>query len=186
MGGQQVSGQAGWFADPAGRFDSRYWDGAAWTKAVMRGTVVETDDGEPPSQPAAAAGGLPYPAQPLAGALHAVPVSATDRFTSLSPAEAQARVTQMLAMSGVTIRQSAPGRVDAAVEIKNEPNWIVVVVLLFIWIVPGVIYWYVKSRPATHGISLVFVPAETGTRIAVQADGPALERLAPVMSQLPW
>jgi hypothetical protein len=28
---------AGWYADPAGRFELRYWDGTAWTEHVSRG-----------------------------------------------------------------------------------------------------------------------------------------------------
>jgi uncharacterized protein DUF4328/uncharacterized protein DUF2510 len=32
----------GWYADPGGRFDHRYWDGMAWTEHVSRGGVAET------------------------------------------------------------------------------------------------------------------------------------------------
>jgi hypothetical protein len=32
----------GWYADPGGRFDHRYWDGGAWTEHVSRGGVAET------------------------------------------------------------------------------------------------------------------------------------------------
>lgn len=34
---------AGWYADPAGRFDLRYWDGAQWTEHVARNGHQETD-----------------------------------------------------------------------------------------------------------------------------------------------
>ena len=34
---------AGWYADPAGRFELRYWDGTAWTEHVSRGGQQSTD-----------------------------------------------------------------------------------------------------------------------------------------------
>ena len=36
--------QAGWFTDPAGRHEQRYWDGARWTDAVVT-------DGQPGTDP---------------------------------------------------------------------------------------------------------------------------------------
>jgi hypothetical protein len=32
----------GWYADPGGHYDHRYWDGWAWTEHVSRGGVAET------------------------------------------------------------------------------------------------------------------------------------------------
>jgi hypothetical protein len=32
----------GWYADPGGRYDHRYWDGSAWTEHVSRGGVADT------------------------------------------------------------------------------------------------------------------------------------------------
>jgi hypothetical protein len=32
----------GWYADPSGRYDHRYWDGTAWTEHVSRGGVTDT------------------------------------------------------------------------------------------------------------------------------------------------
>lgn len=34
---------AGWYADPAGRFDLRYWDGNTWTEHVSRAGQQYTD-----------------------------------------------------------------------------------------------------------------------------------------------
>ena len=34
---------AGWYADPSGRFELRYWDGAAWTEHVSRAGQQVTD-----------------------------------------------------------------------------------------------------------------------------------------------
>ncbi len=32
----------GWYADPTGRSEHRYWDGSAWTEHVSRGGVATT------------------------------------------------------------------------------------------------------------------------------------------------
>lgn len=34
---------AGWYADPSGRFELRYWDGNGWTEHVARGGQQSTD-----------------------------------------------------------------------------------------------------------------------------------------------
>lgn len=34
---------AGWYADPSGRYELRYWDGAAWTEHVARSGQQFTD-----------------------------------------------------------------------------------------------------------------------------------------------
>jgi hypothetical protein len=34
---------AGWYHDPAGRYELRYWDGSAWTEHVSRGGQQYTD-----------------------------------------------------------------------------------------------------------------------------------------------
>lgn len=34
---------SGWYADPAGRFELRYWDGSVWTEHVSRGGQQFTD-----------------------------------------------------------------------------------------------------------------------------------------------
>lgn len=38
-----VAAPAGWHADPTGRFEQRYYDGAAWTEHVARGSERATD-----------------------------------------------------------------------------------------------------------------------------------------------
>jgi|HubBroStandDraft_6_1064221.scaffolds.fasta_scaffold84144_2 hypothetical protein len=112
--------------------------------------------------------------------------TAADRFTSLAPDEAQSRIVQMLAIGGITLTENSPGRLVATATVAGEPNWIVVVVLCFLWLVPGVVYWYVKSRPVAHPLAVQLLPAELGTRVALQGDPVALERIAPVLAQLPW
>lgn len=207
MSEQVTSGQAGWHADPAGRYDSRYWDGLRWTRAVIRDGQVDTDPNEEPvlEEPAAAGqagygrtthsaasaatpggGSGPAASSTQPAVISAPGWTAADRFTSLAPDEAQARIVQMLAIGGITLTENSPGRITATVTVDGEPNWIVVVVLCFLWLVPGVVYWYVKSRPVAHPLAMQLLPAELGTRVALQGGPVALARIAPVLAQLPW
>lgn len=41
--GSAGAAPAGWYADPAGRFELRYWDGAQWTEHVSRAGQQYTD-----------------------------------------------------------------------------------------------------------------------------------------------
>jgi hypothetical protein len=40
---QAAAAPAGWYADPAGRFELRYWDGSQWTEHVSRAGQQFTD-----------------------------------------------------------------------------------------------------------------------------------------------
>lgn len=40
---QVSAAPAGWYADPAGRFELRYWDGGTWTEHVSRGGAQFVD-----------------------------------------------------------------------------------------------------------------------------------------------
>jgi hypothetical protein len=42
-GSSAAAAPAGWYADPAGRFELRYWDGDKWTEYVSRGGQQFTD-----------------------------------------------------------------------------------------------------------------------------------------------
>jgi hypothetical protein len=193
-------GQPGWHRDPAGRFDSRYWDGSRWTSAVMRNGQVDTDpreldsaaDGIGPASTTGIGGSVSSTgAAPVASmgpqpAIFAAGWTAADRFTSLAPAEAHARIVQLLPLGGITLTDNSPGRLSAQVSAAEEPNWIVVVALCFLWLLPGLIYWYIKSRPVAHPLVVQLLPAELGTQIKLQGDAVALERIAPVLAQLPW
>lgn len=49
---------AGWWPDPTGRHESRYWEGASWSDSVADGGVQATDQPSWPAPPAAAGLGL--------------------------------------------------------------------------------------------------------------------------------
>ena len=52
---------AGWYADPAGRHEYRYWDGTYWTAGVADGGITATDPLEAPPRPAQQAAFTPTP-----------------------------------------------------------------------------------------------------------------------------
>ena len=37
----------GWYVDPLGRYDSRFWDGVSWTARVRIGSIERLDDALP-------------------------------------------------------------------------------------------------------------------------------------------
>jgi hypothetical protein len=193
MSQQASPGQPGWHDDPAGRFDSRYWDGDGWTRAVIRDGQVEADPDDPPNGGSATRRPAPAYEKGLAGGSAAavmtspgVSVGVADRFTSLAPPEAQGRLVQLLPIGGFTIIDSSPGRLAATVEVAGEPNWVLVVALCLLWLLPGLLYWYVKSRPTPRRLALQMLPVELGTSVSIQGEAAALERVAPILAQLPW
>lgn len=109
-----------------------------------------------------------------------------ERMTSLSAADAQTRVCQALAMAGMPPTQVSQGRVDTTVTIKPEPNNILLVVLIIFCLLPGIIYWYVASRPVHHLVSILLTPTAQGTQVTVQGHPDALAMIGPVVDRLPW
>ena len=182
-------GQAGWFADPMQRFELRYWDGRQWTQAVMRDGTAGTDpDFRPGAPPDVRAAGAPPAAVQRAGPPQpgVVGGSVRERPTSLPIGEAQDRICQMLAMAGYPPTQVSQGRVDTTVTIKPEPNGILLVVLIVFCLLPGIIYWYVASRPVHHQVSVYLVPSGQGTQVTVHGNPDALAQLGSVFDRLPW
>lgn len=51
----------GWYVDPTGRHEYRYWDGVDWTAHVSDGGVAETDTTEPPATPPTGVPAAPPP-----------------------------------------------------------------------------------------------------------------------------
>ncbi len=82
--------EAGWYSDPNGGSDLRWWDGSAWTDHTSAATAeVGAEATAPPTDAVAAdapaadtAGGMPAPSEPGAGA---VPPPAPDSFGGFAP-----------------------------------------------------------------------------------------------------
>lgn len=159
-------------------------DGAAATdpdfdRGAPMGTSSTTPQLGPPGVPGPPGGPGTIPRAAMGG-------SVRERLTSLSAAEAQARLCQVLAMSGYPPTQVSQGRVDATVTIKPEPNGILLVVLIVLCLIPGIIYWYVASRPVNHQVSIFLTPTGQGTQLTVQGHPDALSLIGPVVDRLPW
>src|SRR5262249_7937006 len=67
-----ATSQAGWFEDPTGRAERRYWDGNMWTEHVASGTTRSTD---------------PIPQGDTASASESLASSARTRSTRVEPAD---------------------------------------------------------------------------------------------------
>jgi len=181
-----AEGGAAWLPDPVGRFEQRYWDGRGWTTAVMTGGQVTADPDLPPqSEPAALATTRPPLAVPEGPSVVPAPGSG-DRFTSLRPDEVYRRVGPMLEMQGWAVRAPTRDRLELTHTTPGDPSLPVGLLLLLLWIVPGVIYFIVKSRPKVLCASLFLVSEGGGTRISVHGDHEAVQRLNAVMIMLPW
>jgi hypothetical protein len=81
---------AGWYADPTGQGDGRYWNGTAWTESVNRGGVtvnVPIDPGkaqQPPFPGTQVHKALTMPAMPISRPI-SPPVTVTAAPASHSP-----------------------------------------------------------------------------------------------------
>lgn len=62
---EAVNWPPGWFRDPTGRHDHRWWDGAAWTGHVADAGVASSDALPAADTPASGAPGSGAPASPL-------------------------------------------------------------------------------------------------------------------------
>lgn len=125
-----AQGRAGWFPDPAGRFDDRYWDGSNWTSAVKRGERVQSDPETLPVKFVAASdpASPTIPPPPSASELQTEqrvtppPWPGADRLTSLPLAEAQREVVRLLQLAGIPVQNQQPGLVQASVPLRGETN----------------------------------------------------------------
>lgn len=174
---QAGQGGAAWLPDPEGRYDYRYWDGSAWTTAVIREGQVDTD-----AVPVA----VPQHQQPPMALPAYQDRNALDRTTSLPPDVAMHRTGQLLAASGWSVTVTAPHTLRGIVSVPGTPNYVVGVLLCLLWLVPGVVYFAVKLRAQPHQADIAVLPDGQGARIVVTCDQQAAERLIPALSQLPW
>ena len=174
-------GGAGWYPDPAGRFDDRYWDGNDWTPAVRSGDQVESDSEAVPAEFAAGrdSASPTIPPPPSASEIQTGqgvappdwPQGATaDRQTSLPLAEAQREVVRVLPLAGIAVQNQQPGLVHAAVPLKGETNLALAILLGLACLIPGVLYALYSSRMRMVPAAVRLNPSSPGTTaITIQA-----------------
>jgi hypothetical protein len=183
-------GGPGWYADPACRFDERYWDGTDWTPAVKRGEHVESDpepvliESASPTTPSPLGAGPQ--ARPGAGPREG-PLGAVDgRWISLPPTEAQSEVVRLLSAAGIPIQGQQPGLVRAVVRFRGKPNVLRAILLDALCIIPGIIYLIRASRPRMLPADVYLVPTSPGTTsITIKAAPEARQALLSVLAALP-
>jgi hypothetical protein len=191
-------GAAGWYPDPAGRFDNRYWDGSQWTTAVRRGEQVESDPDSLPdslgngfvSASPAASPSSQASDQPPRPKVEPPPfphVNAGDRLTRLPVPEAQREVVRVLPLAGISVKGEQPGQVQAAVPMKGQTNVAVVILLCFICLLPGIIYAITSSRVRMIPATINLAPSSSeSTVITIQAPPDARQTVLAALGTLPW
>jgi hypothetical protein len=177
-----VPGGAGWYSDPAARFDSRYFDGTNWTSAVKRGEEVESDPEAIQVEFTVARGSAiptipppPKASEPRTVLRVAAPEwprgAAGDRQTPLPLTEAQREVVRVLALAGVRVQNQQPGLIQASVPLKGRPNLALAFLLGLAWVIPGVIYVISASRTRMLPAAIHLTSSSTGaTDITIHAD----------------
>ncbi len=179
-------GAAGWYPDPAGRFDDRYWDGHDWTSAVKRGEHAESDPEAVPPSPCVP----PLPGSEQTGQQrtlpHFPPSAAGDRWTSLPVAQAQSEVVRVLSVAGILIKGEQPGLVHAAIPLRGEPNVVRAIILWALCVIPGIIYLINASRTRILPADVQLVPSSPGTTsITIRAAPEARQVVLSVLVALP-
>jgi len=103
---------AGWYADPAGRHEYRYWDGTYWTAGVADGGITATDPLQAPPRPAQQAAFTPTP-QPTAGFTPGQPAAAAtptpQPAAGFTPAQPAAGFTPAQPVAGFAPTQPVAG-----------------------------------------------------------------------------
>ncbi len=121
---------AGWYADPMGRYEHRYWDGAQWTDNVARGGQQAVDPvvSTPPSTEPADDSRAPLAATPAAGAA-APPMQATSPQPQFAVAGTPLKVCPHCHVQSTTTATTCPSCGKRYIQKKKWP-WVLVAIFL--------------------------------------------------------
>jgi len=185
-----MSQPTGWFPDPYGRFEQRYFGGSIWTAHVITDGVQSVDPlGATVSVPfATPASAAPAQRSTLATASATAPIPAF--LDSLGPdARERPPVRLSIALAGVGGAAAAAGIAAAIIgdagndKARTIPATVVIVVLAY------AVRFGVKSQPelrsAAVGAAFVGIPG-LATAITVGGDGGGTLILAAVLLVLAW
>src|SRR5215470_18693073 len=123
---------AGWYADPAGRHEYRYWDGTYWTAGVADGGIPATDPLEAPPLPTQQAAAFTPTPQPATG------------FSPVQPAKA-AGVPPLPAGPGPMAPPGAP-----PTRHRRRRGWAVpagIALLVVVGLITGLVIWAPWKSP---------------------------------------
>ncbi len=166
---------AGWYADPAGRHEYRYWDGTYWTAGVADGGITATDPLEAPPPPTQQAAGFSPTPQPAAG-FSPTPQPAgfspvqPAGFSPVQPTEAAA-VPPLPAGLGPTAPPGPP-----ATPQRRRRRWTVpagIALVVVVGLIIGLVIWAPwKSPPLLRPTGLTAGPLTTDS-VAFHWSSPA-------------
>jgi hypothetical protein len=169
---------AGWYADPAGRHEKRYWDGTGWTAGVSDGGVAGTD---PPGSPP-----TPLSERP-AGQVTAPAASAPVTVPAAADAPGGAVPVTASSPAALPVTASSPAAVPPAAPAtagRRRRKWVVPVAVIagvmVLGLVAGLVIWAPwKSPPLLRPTGLAAGPSTTSSvafRWAPPATGPAPDK----------
>src|SRR5215831_8298003 len=168
---------AGWYDDPAGRHEKRYWDGTGWTAGVYDGGVTVTD---PPGSP-----GTPVTAstEPLLVAADAPAGNAPAGAVPGTSVPAGA-VPGTSVPAGAVPSTSIPAGAVPAPAGRRRRKWVIPVAVIagvvVLGLVAGLVIWAPwKSPPLLRPAGLAAGPSTTNSvafRWAPPATGPAPDK----------
>jgi hypothetical protein len=188
MAAEEVSPPAGWYPDPTGRFPQRQWDGSEWAAAVVGEsggeildqlfvTASRLDAEIAAPQRLAHASGV---GMPQTGGTRAT------RYTSLVPELAARQLANSLQLLGtIELTQVDASTVQGVVRIKGQINWIIAVVLICIYLVPGIVYIVWAQREKQDPFRLMLSPEVGGTRVTLECPPNTQPMLARALASLP-
>ena len=173
---------AGWYADPAGRHERRYWDGTGWTAGVSDGGVAATDPPGSPASPGSPAAQLPgHPAGQVTALAASPPV--TDSTEPLPVTAPGATDTPAGAVPAAAVSGAVPPATPATAG-RRRRKWVfpvaVIAGVVVLGLVAGLVIWAPwKSPPLLRPTGLAAGPSTTNSvafRWAPPATGPAPDK----------
>src|SRR5215813_11733418 len=158
---------AGWYTDPAGRHEYRYWDGTDWKPEVSDGGVTTVDPLGPP--PSAQRTLEPAPATDSAGP--ALVAGSAGPALAASSAEAAAD------SAGPAPAAGSAGPSGPAATPRRRRRWVIPLVAIaavaVLGLIAGLVIWAPwKSPPLLRPTGLVAGPSTTSS-VAFRWAGPA-------------
>lgn len=110
---------------------------------------------------------------------------ALGRLTPLSPSEATASLVQTLTALGAQVTTRTDNSVTGVVTVQQNPNILLVILLLIFCVLPGIVYLVIARRTVTFPFSIQLVTEETGTRVTFVGQDAGLRVAGQAVHTLP-
>jgi len=113
------------------------------------------------------------------------PLSNLGRLTSLAPAQASGSLVQTLTALGAQITTKTDDAVTGVVTVQENPNVLLVLVLLIFCVLPGIVSLVIARRTVTFPFSIQLAPEGNGCRASVVGQGAGLRTAQQAVASLP-